>query len=92
MVKLAAPIAVLSVLALTGCNTDKYTKPIGLVPHGEAVRANLAAQIINPVPPAQRPILTDANRAVLAQDAYRTGEVKDPTESKTAPNTTDAEE
>ena len=78
-------------LGLAACDTDKYTRPIAHTPHGTAVRANMAAQIINPLPPASGPILTDANRPVQAVGAYRSGEVKDPTEQATAPKPSSVE-
>lgn len=74
-------------LALTACG-EKFDEPIGLTPHGAAVRANMAAQIINPMPPQRRSSPSDGARAVLALDRYREGEVLDPTAQSTAPRTT----
>lgn len=71
-----------------GACSERYSEPIKLTPHGDAVRQNMAAQIISPVPSAHPPGSSDAARAVLGVEAYRTGEVKDPTAQSTAPNTT----
>ena len=74
-------------LFLAACDTDQYTRPIDFKPHGEAVRANMAAQIIDPNPPAPRPALTDANRPASAIDAYRKDEVKEPNREDAAAST-----
>lgn len=76
-----------TVMALAACETDRYTKPISLKPHGEAVRTNMQAQIINPNPPASRPSVVDATRPVLALDAYRKDEVKEPSREDAAAST-----
>lgn len=79
-------------LMLGACGQlDEYRKPIALTPHGDAVRANMTAQIINPLPPARRPILTDAARTGQGLAAYRKGEVKEPTDSATAARTSDVQ-
>ncbi|MEM7058688.1 MAG: hypothetical protein AAF557_13945 [Pseudomonadota bacterium] len=76
-----------ALLALSACDDQRYTKPIELKPHGEAVRQNMQAHIIDPTPPDQRPALTDANRPVLAVEAYRTGEVEEPSREDAAAST-----
>ena len=78
------------VLGLIGCS-DSFDEPISATPHGGAVRQNMAAQIIDPNPPARASRSSDAARAVLGVEAYRAGEVKDPTAQSTAPTTTDIE-
>lgn len=80
-------IALVLPVALAACG-EKFDEPISLKPHGAAVRANMAAQIINPMPPQRRSSPSDAARAVLALDRYREGEVLDPTAQSTAPDTT----
>ncbi|MEM1298788.1 MAG: hypothetical protein AAGH68_05860 [Pseudomonadota bacterium] len=77
-------------LSMTAC-ADKYSEPIKLPPHGAAVRANLTAQIINPIPPGSTVSPTDAAKTGLAVDAYRKGEVKDPKEAAGDSTTSDVE-
>ncbi len=76
----------LAPLLLAAC-AERYEQPISYTPHGNAIRTNMAAQIINPTPPAPRVPVSDAARAALAIERYRTDEVKDPTAQSTAPNT-----
>lgn len=76
-----------ALLALSACDNQRYTQPIDVKPHGEAVRANMQAQIIDPTPPDQRPALSDANRPTLAIEAYRKGEVKEPSREDAAAST-----
>lgn len=83
-------LVILALLGLTAC-AEHYAEPIALTPQGDAVRRNMAAQIIDPTPPGHPPGSSDAARAVLAVEAYRVGEVKDPTEQSTAPRTTSIE-
>ena len=92
MVRTRTLIALGAVLTICACEGSSYTKQIELKPHGTAVRANMAAQIINPLPPTRSARTSDAARAVIGLDAYRTGEVKDPTSQSTAPATTIIEE
>ena len=73
-----------SLLALIACDPEEYTRPISIKPHGEAVRNNIQAQIIDPTPPASRPAVVDATRPVLALDAYRKDEVKEPSREDAA--------
>ena len=80
----------LAILALTACDA-RYGEPIPLKNGGEAVRHNLRAQIINPVPPDGANAPVDAARTGLAVDAYRKGEVKDPTAESEKSTTTDVE-
>ena len=67
---------------LIACAGPEFREPIKPLPHGAAVRANMAAHIINPVPPARTPAVTDAQRPVLALENYRTGEVETPGEEE----------
>ncbi len=69
-----------------GCEQlDDYRKPISMTPHGAAVRANMAAHIINPRPPAAKPPRSDAQRPALAIERYRTDQVKEPEPVATSP-------
>ncbi|MFK7943846.1 MAG: hypothetical protein AB8B85_13155 [Paracoccaceae bacterium] len=86
------PVSLPLVLVLAAACTDpSQTRPIELTPHGNAVRHNTAAQIVNPIPPRGKINPSDAARATLAVEAYRAGEVKDPTESSATSKTTDVE-
>lgn len=86
MVRICAILAI--ALAVTACDVERYQRPITFSPHGEAVRTNMAAQIIDPRPPRNRGIVSDSEPAILAIENYRTGNVKDPTQQATAPDTT----
>lgn len=69
-----------------GCERlAEYRKPISLTPHGAAVRANMAAHIINPRPPTSKPPRTDGQRPALANERYRTDQVKEPETVATSP-------
>ena len=75
------PLALATLLGLglaVGACDERYKKPIAFAPHGEAVRWNMAQQIIDPLPPRRWPLLTDASVPVRALGAYRKGKVKDP--------------
>ena len=64
--------------SLQACAADR---PVGLdLPvFGEAVRANIAVQVVNPMAPADRaPILANGERAALQQEAYATDTVEAP--------------
>ena len=74
-------------LGLAACDLEQYKRPISLTPHGEAFRHNMMVQIINPNPPAARPQITDAQRPVAAQEAYRSGEVPEIQTDKASPST-----
>ena len=78
-------------LCAAACTNPSFREPIKPSSHGAAVRANMAAHIIDPTPPARKTTLVDAHRAVLATEKYRTGEVEAPGEKK-APSLTGAEE
>ncbi|MEM9140026.1 MAG: hypothetical protein AAGB15_09355 [Pseudomonadota bacterium] len=81
-------LALPAILIMAACDPAKYTAPIAPKPHGQAVRANMAAQIINPEPPvARRPELTDAARTTLAREAYRQDEVQEPSREDAAAST-----
>ena len=70
------------------CDAERYRRPISVAPHGEAFRANMTAQIIDPRPPKPHGLITDSERPILAVESYRTDQVKDPTAQATAPDTT----
>ena len=72
---------------LTACDHSSYTRPISLVPHGQAVRTNMAAQIINPAPPTVRPDVVDGSRPALAIDTYRKNEIEEPSREDAAAST-----
>ena len=74
-------------VALAACDRQQYTQPIAIKPHGEAVHTNMAAHIISPVPPLSRPDVTDASQPVLAMEAYRKGEVEEPSRDDAAAST-----
>ena len=69
-------VALLLCLGATGCTAPEYNKPIEMTSHGAAVRANMAAHIINPVPAPPRALVSDASRPVQATQQYRTNEVE----------------
>jgi len=71
---------------LGGCD-EHHRRPIALTPHGAAVRANMAAQIIDPRPPAVRTATTGAAGPIRAVTAYREGTIAEPAESATAAGT-----
>lgn len=62
------------ITALSGCADSTYRQPISVPPLGAAVRANLAAQIVDPPRRADGPARMDAARAVLGIEHYRTGD------------------
>lgn len=75
-------LMILIPLCLAACTSPSFREPIKMAPHGDSVRANMAAHIINPNPPAPTPTLSDAQRPVLATEKYRTGEVDVPGKEK----------
>ena len=61
---------------LQACASDR---PVGLPAFGEAVRANAAVQVVNPMAPADRgPLLANGERAQLQQEKYVTDMVEAP--------------
>ena len=69
----------LAVLALGACtnNDGRFDLTQGDPTWGEANRATMAAQVVNPSPEYENPIPpTSASNAVRAADAYRAGTVK----------------
>lgn len=77
------PLVLVLGLGLGAC--DKYKEPIAFAPHGEAVRNNMAAMIINPTPSTAAPGPMDSQRALLAIERYRTDEVESLGNVSTAP-------
>jgi len=65
-------------LGLTAC-VDDMSKPLSPA-FGDAVRQNMARQIVNPEPPmpSEQEVAVDGNKAVLGVDAYKAGKVKQP--------------
>lgn len=65
-------------LGLAGC-VDDMSKPLSPT-FGDAVRQNMARQIVNPEPPmpSEQDVAVDGNKAVLGVDAYKAGKVKPP--------------
>ena len=82
----------LAALSLGACEGSEYDRPITMFPHGDAVRANMAAQVINPNPPRRTNGLTDGAVAVRAYTAYQDGEVKELREARTQESTVEPEE
>ena len=72
------------ILLVAGC-AEKYKEPIAFAPHGAAVRANMAAQIVDPTPSMAPPGAMDAERALLGLERYRTDELEDLGNVSTAP-------
>lgn len=70
-------------LLVLACERSRYEQPITLTPHGDAVRANMKAQIIR-ARPAKGVITADSARAVLALERYRAGETSEPEEQSTS--------
>jgi type IV pilus biogenesis protein CpaD/CtpE len=70
--------------ALAGCAAE-HKEPIAFAPHGAAVRANLAAQIIDPTPSMAPPGPMDAERAMGAIERYRTDNIEALGNVSTAP-------
>ncbi|MBN9587531.1 MAG: hypothetical protein BGN85_05640 [Alphaproteobacteria bacterium 64-11] len=65
---------------LAACTSADFEAEGALSPHaGEAVRRNIAAQLVNPQAPtgAEAPAM-NGERAALAQDAYAKDQVKKP--------------
>ena len=71
----------LSTLPLLAC--QEFSEPIALPPYGAAVRQNMQAQIVNPLPPPPGIPVADAARQVLATERYRTDTVEAPTAATT---------
>jgi type IV pilus biogenesis protein CpaD/CtpE len=80
----ALPLAVLPALLLV-CGCERYEQPIAFAPHGAAVRANMAAQIVDPTPSLAPPVPMDAERALLGLDRYRTDTVEELGNVSTSP-------
>ncbi len=86
MVRAFSPVLLGGILLLVaGCDTEPYTRPIALAPHGAAVRANMAAQIIDPTPSVAPPGPMDAERALLSLERYRTDQIEALGDVSTAP-------
>lgn len=75
MVRAVYASVLMACLALAACSAPQFNEPIRLPANGAAVRANMAAHIIDPIPPAPAPRISDANRAVIATESYRTNDV-----------------
>ena len=83
---------VAAVLLAGACAGSPYDQPIRLTPQGDAVRANMAAQVINPTPPRHANVLTDGAVALRTYQAYQDGEVEDIREVKTQESVLELEE
>lgn len=60
------------------CASDR---PVGLPAFGDAVRANAAVQVVNPMAPMDRgPLVADGERTALQQERYVTDMVEEPME------------
>jgi hypothetical protein len=61
---------------LQACASDR---PVGLPAAGDAVRANAAVQVVNPMAPMDRgPLVANGERAAVQQDRYVTDTVETP--------------
>lgn len=70
-------------LVLTGCERTNHSDPIELTPHGQAVQTNMKAQIVSPSPRGGA-LSSDGDRAVLALERYKIGDVNEPEEQSTS--------
>ena len=68
-------------LMMVGCTGSEEHLSEGF---GDAVRHNMAAQIIDPDPVYPGPVLLDGARGALALERYRTGEVIPPVDLRTS--------
>ena len=85
--KMIATCAFACVLPMLAACTDADLIPEGtLAPHaGEAVRRNIAAQLVNPAAPTGNEAQTmNGERAAIAQDAYAKDAVKEPAQIMTS--------
>ena len=69
--------------ALGACG-EAIDRPISISEHGRATRTNLAAQIINPLPPRHARQTSHAKRSTLAVERLRADEIKQPAAISTA--------
>ena len=83
-------ILLLATLLVASCEDSQYNQPIRLTPHGDAVRANMAAQIINATPNQGVNNRTDGTVAQRGYKAYQDGEVEELQEATTQQATTAA--
>jgi hypothetical protein len=61
---------------LQACASDR---PVGLPAFGDAVRANAAVQVVNPMAPMDRgPLVADGERTALQQERYVSDMVETP--------------
>jgi hypothetical protein len=61
---------------LQACASDR---PVGLPAAGDAVRANAAVQVVNPMAPMDRgPLVANGERAAIQQERYVTDMVETP--------------
>jgi type IV pilus biogenesis protein CpaD/CtpE len=84
MVRTLPLVLLPAALLVAGC--ERYEEPIAFAPHGAAVRANMAAQIVDPTPSMAPPGPMDAERALLGLDRYRTDTVEALGDVSTAPS------
>lgn len=73
-----------ALLLVAGC-AEEHAQPIAFTPHGAAVRHNMAAQIVDPIPSVTPPGPMDADRALLALERYRAGETEALSDVSTSP-------
>ena len=78
--------------ALAACQDNRATIPGGIPQEGfgDAVKANIAAQTVNPAAPIAdgKPMTSDGARASVAQDRYARDRVKVPPDPATSSITT----
>ncbi len=73
----AAAVSV-SAMTLSACVTNSVLEEPGDAEFGEANRQTMMAQVINPDPVYDEPMVTSAEHAQQAVERYRSDEVKQP--------------
>ena len=79
--RIAAGLA--GVLLLAGCTHNLITEQPGDAAFGEANRQTMMAQVVDPDPVYNEPMVTSGDHAAKAIEAYRSGTVKEPDAVKT---------
>jgi len=67
-----------ALLVLSGCMTNPLLEEPGDAKFGEANRQTMMAQVINPDPQYDEPMVTSGEHAEQAIERYRTDSVKEP--------------
>lgn len=78
-------VALVMVVFVAGCTTTGEASSLAKHDNwGEANRQTMAAQIINPNPVYDGPLMTSGGQVAAALERYRTGQVKQPERQKTS--------